>query len=602
MKVTFCHRRIQHVPPQTFEFLIAPDPAVTRRRDIPFAEVHIVDRLRILQICKMAGRDLSRQSSFERMMRLVATSHDENGKSDRDRNKSATELQLWWTKHRKLLQTLSNVQEADVTQISRKLATFRNDTIDFESAQKSLSDDKFISSVNSFLSCLPLDPALKAKNSIARSPHTIGSALFIHYFPNEVLLDDEVADSSGEAEECSVGAAMLVSNFSRFIANCAALVPTISNEKTANFKKSMLSFRFSMRYFIEKLERWKELDSSRLLHSLESPYLESYAIFFTISKAMEVTGIPTAEVGNSNDDLESSILHAAEQQCLKIKQAMIKILGTRAQAKIEELNAQVEAAHREVPAPVLESVTNAEDSSYTGITRIENSHAGVVAGTSVPGSATSLSQEPDASPAGFKEISSILKRIAAAGGFTATRSTLNDAGIEPFHVGDERHQLLHELSLDLTHRLPETPSPGDVNLQFYSQYYLPSPPSNDIVKGGWSHMIQSASYPRSLNPLRISTPQGGTGTRAEVGTGTGVDTFAVEPTSAMESNIMTLKSKIKSTMMFMMDDNIVCSLSLSPVTEERLQKVEVRKRNSRKAHLFNSLNILHSPYQYKNVH
>lgn len=546
---------------------------MTRRRGNPFAEVHTVDRPRVLQICKMAGRDLSRQSSFERMMRLVATSHDENGKSDRDRNKSATELQLWWIKHRKLLQTLSNVREADVTQISRKLATFRNDAIDFESAQKSLSDDKFISSVNSFLSCLPLDPALKAKNSIARSPHTIGSALFIHYFPNEVLLDDEAADSSGEAEECSVGAAMLVSNFSRFIANCAALVPTISNEKTANFKKSMLSFRFSMRYFIEKLERWKELDSSRLLHSLESPYLESYAIFFTISKAMEVTG-------NSNDDLESSIFHAAEQQCLKIKQAMIKILGTRAQAKIEELNAQVEAAHREAPAPVVESVIDAEDSSYTGITRIENSHAGVVAGTSVSGSSASLSQEPDASPAGFKEISIILKRIAAAGGFTAIRSTPNDAGFEPFQVGDERHQLLHELSLDLTHRLPEGPSPGDVNLQFYSQYYLPAPPSNDILKGGWSYMIQSASYPRSLNPLRISTPQGGTGT------GTGADTYAVEPISAMESNIMTLKSKIKSTMLFMMDDNIVCSLSRSPVTEERLQKVRLRERNSRKAYLY----------------
>jgi hypothetical protein len=282
-----------------------------------------------------------------------------------------------------------------------------------------------------------------------------------------------------------------------------------------------------------------------------------------------------------------AILHAAEQQCLKIKQAMIKILGTRAQAKIEELNAQVEAAHREIPLPSNESAVEADDSSYTGITRIENSHAGVVANTSVSVSAssTSVSEEPDATPAGFKEISIILKRIAAAGGFKASHPTPSGAGIasnEPFQVGDERHQLLHELSLDPTHRLPEGPSPGDIDLQFYSQYYLPAPPSNDIVRGGWSHMIQSASFPRSLNPLRINVPQGGTGTGARTGAevGTGADEFsAVEPMSAMESNMTKLKSKIKSTMLFMMDDNIVCSLSRSPVAEEGLQKVGVQRRS-----------------------
>lgn len=521
-------------------------------------------------------------------MRLVATSDGQNEQSARDRNKSATELQLWWMKHRKLLQTVNNIREADVKQISESLATFRSNTNNFNAAQKVLSDSQFISSVNSFLSNLPLDPALKAKNSISRSPHTIGSALFIHYFPDEVLLDDEVADLSREAEECSVGAAMLVSNFSKFIANCAALVPTISNEKTANFKKAMLSFRFSMRYFIEKLERWKELDSSRLLHSLESPYLESYAIFFTISKAMGATGTNEAGKSDSDDDRNTNIaiLHAAEQQCLKIKQAMIKILGMRAQAKIEELNAQVEAAHREIPLPLNDSAVEADDSSYTGITRIENSHAGVLANTpaslSISASSASVSEEPDATSAGFKDISIILKRIAAVGGFKAIHPTPSSAGIatdEPFLVGDDRHQLLHELSLDPTHRLPEGPSPGDIDLHFYSQYYLPAPPSNDIVRGGWSHMIQSASFPRSLNPLRISVPQGGAGAGARAEVGTGADEFTtVEPMSVMESNMTKLKSKIKSTMLFMMDDNIVCSLSRSPVAEEGLHKVGINRR------------------------
>lgn len=39
---------------------------------------------------------------------------------------------------------------------------------------------------------------MQAKNSIARSPRTIGSAIFIYYFPEEVLLDDEeVRNNSG---------------------------------------------------------------------------------------------------------------------------------------------------------------------------------------------------------------------------------------------------------------------------------------------------------------------------------------------------------------------------------------------------------------------
>ena len=535
----------------------------------------------------MAGRDLTRQSSFDRMMSLVAAA--DNHPSISDRNKAATELQLFWIKYKKISQTIGDIRSAktDVMLISGKLTAVKSYMNDFAAVRNILSDSAFVTAVNSFLSSLPLDPSLKAKNSTARSSHTIGSALFIHYFPHEVLLDDEEADLSREAEECSLAAEMLVRNLHKFISNCVALTSAAESNKTAAFKQSMLSYRFSVRYFIEKLEQWKELDASRLLQSLESPYLESYTMFFSLSKivnatnaiaqketasnsvsaaSVAVTGQAVSDSGSSSPDNEAEtnliVYKAAEQQCSKIKQAMFKILGVRAQAKIEELNAQVEAAFSDDPIGQLKA--DIEGAGSTGIRRIENSDTASMA----PATADSeLEATATATPAGFQDISLILKRIGAAGGFGASPPAANGPSPvlppDEFRVGNECHQLLHELCLDPTYRLPEAPSPRGVDLKFYSQYYLPSPPSNNITTGGWTHMIQSPSYPRSPNlvsSMRQQDIDAGVAEEAEEG-------------NSMESNMSKLKDKIKASMLFMMDDNIVCSLSSSPISESGLRQV-----------------------------
>lgn len=544
----------------------------------------------------MAGRDLTRQSSFDRMMSLVAAT--DGYPSISDRNKAATELQLWWIKQRKISQTIGDIRAAktDVLIISEKLAAVKSNMNDFAAARKMLSDSSFFTSVNSFLSSLPLDPSLKSKNSTARSSHTIGSALFIHYFPQEVLLDDEEADQSWEAEECSLAAEMLVRNLHKFISNCIALTSVVECSKTAAFKQSMLSYRFSVRHFIEKLEQWKELDASRLLQSLESPYLESYTMFFSLSKIVNATSAsvsPSASTdatanysensvspalnslvdsgsGSSSPDNEAEtnliVYRAAEQQCSKIKQAMFRILGGRAQAKIEELNAQVEAAFSDDPMSVLKA--DIDGAGPTGIRRLENSDT---AGLALPLAADPGSEEAaEAVPAGFQDISQILKRIGGAGGFGASppagspRNGPNTGlAVDEFRVGNECHQLLHELCLDPTHRLPEAPSPRGVDLKFYSHYYLPSPPSSNIATGGWIHMIQSASYPRSPNVAGVIAQQDRDGGGSET----------EEKANSVESNISKLKEKIKASMLFMMDDNIVSSLSSSPISESGLRQV-----------------------------
>ena len=72
-------------------------------------------------------------------------------------------------------------------------------------------------------------------------------------------------------------------------------------------------------------------------------------------------------------------------------------------------------------------------------------------------------------------------------------------------------------------------------------------------------MVQSPSYPRSPLMLLPSAPQ------------------VQGPEEAMDQvkiSMRQLEQKIKSSLLFMMDDNIVCSLSRSNVNEHNMEEVK----------------------------
>jgi hypothetical protein len=199
----------------------------------------------------MAGRELTRQSSFERMMNLVSTG-DINNQQEVENNKSAYIIQQWYTRQSKFIQVKNNIIESisHVRMIKNSLVTLRASSGEFSHMQRNLSTPSFVTSLTAFLSILPLDPSLKAKNSLARNPRTIGSAFFIHYFPDEVLLDDEERDYSKEATESSKAAAMLVRSFDVFVNVCSTLLAsTADTDNSANcmLRQSMISYRFNIR-------------------------------------------------------------------------------------------------------------------------------------------------------------------------------------------------------------------------------------------------------------------------------------------------------------------------------------------------------------------
>jgi hypothetical protein len=105
-------------------------------------------------------------------------------------------------------------------------------------------------------------------------------------------------------------------------------------------------------------------------------------------------------------------------------------------------------------------------------------------------------------PQEFLDIDVVLRRITGAGGLPPLSTPPTEGGnkngtdLGGFIFGDERHKLLHELSLDPSYRLPDVPM-RNTDLSFYSKYFLPLPPNNSIKAGGWFDMIQADSYPRS---------------------------------------------------------------------------------------------------------
>jgi len=576
------------------------------------------------------------------MMNLVSTG-DINNQQEVENNKSAYIIQQWYTRQSKFIQVKNNIIESisHVRMIKNSLVTLRASSGDFSHMQRNLSTPSFVTSLTAFLSILPLDPSLKAKNSLARNPRTIGSAFFIYYFPDEVLLDDEERDYSKEATESSKAAAMLVRSFDVFVNACSTLLAsTADTDNSANcmLRQTMISYRFNIRYFIEKLDQWKELDASRLLDSLEQPYIECYTIFLTLSQALEMKKSSKIENEGSEEDGDESMCRAAELQCDKIRQAMVKLLGSRATSRLEELNAQIKAS-------LSASTTDIKENSDIG-TRSSSESFSIRGGGDSEGhrennpisdvhedvvcTSTSEVSPPPPLPQEFLDIDLILKRISGAGGLPPLSSSSTDGDpksgtdLGGFIFGDERHKLLHELSMDQTYRLPDVPTQRTTDLSFYSKYFLPLPPNNSIKSGGWFDMIQADSYPRSrtqgqqsssssasvgrsrstssastardgraLSPLpphlqsNIGRSRGGSsapmyipdpplnpqsrsGAMASgLGDLGGDDGRGAEVDSRdmMQKQLEEISLKIKGAMMFMVDDNIVCSLSASPFAE-----------------------------------
>lgn len=118
------------------------------------------------------SRELTRQSSFERMermMSLTTAATDNNyhinahNTSSVDKNKAAYDIQQWYLNQKKFRIAKKCIQKVstDISVISKSLNTIKINNKVFSIVQRLLSDASFVTSLTSFLSSLPLDPTLQ---------------------------------------------------------------------------------------------------------------------------------------------------------------------------------------------------------------------------------------------------------------------------------------------------------------------------------------------------------------------------------------------------------------------------------------------------------
>lgn len=337
------------------------------------------------------GRELKRMSSFELLIVNSSAALLENDISilSDDELEKLIIIQSWWTKRIKLLKAKRNLLKAKdqaetlIQTIKKFKSRYENniiqgeeeendDSLTFEEGQRLISSPSLIKALSFFLSCLPKDPSVNLKEvPFAR---VIISSVMIWRFPNDLLTssnpiennrmktktrakmrssesesdvsesdnDDEKKnennindeyekDDSVEAMACFATANFLIRGLIRLL-NYA-----VTGGNMRSFHQILLTFRYESRIFISALEKWKALDSTRMLQGLELVYMQSYAMVLAAREK-------AAETGNNERDL--CLVKAAENQLDKVHRSLLQVVGDVVHGNhiAEELRAQVEAA------------------------------------------------------------------------------------------------------------------------------------------------------------------------------------------------------------------------------------------------------------------
>ena len=325
-----------------------------------------------------------------------------------------------------------------------------------------------------------------------------------------------------------------------------------------------LSFRHALRWFLESLETWKDLDRARLVRSLDAPYAECYALCVSLRETENNLSLSIASLDhdNHNDhgtnnqpqddgngvgggDLLSvrAMLSQAEQRCERMREAMRQLVrqsnhGSTAtssskrvqpstttttatahsqppplhpqsqssfqsqssslqhqvssellqlQSRWEEIHAQIHAAH--AAANASSSATAQSSNPPLDIARASADAVSLIPRSSLLPAVSPLSLHPHLlallhgpSPVAVTvpanhllTVRRTLDRLTALGALPPAPDGWSESLLDPsvdvvslseplFAVGDLRHQLLHALLVDPSHRLP--PARRSQNLLF----------------------------------------------------------------------------------------------------------------------------------------
>lgn len=220
-------------------------------------------------------------------------------------------LQQWWRRRIHYNHAVSIFRTRVGQNLCKKmvdlLGTISDDS--FVAAQSTLTSGFYTDTTNVLINSLPLSPPLHAYKTSMQLCRLCSTAVLIHSFPAETLVDiDDSRDASPLANKCFNAAGMLLHSL-------AALFEFQDTASVAVFTFRYQHYMFSLRYFAHSLHGWKMQCNKRVAQSLELPYVQCYAIYLVMLK--------DAETRNCSQELKQ-----ADAQCDKIRKALSNLLGT----------------------------------------------------------------------------------------------------------------------------------------------------------------------------------------------------------------------------------------------------------------------------------
>eukprot|EP01041_Mallomonas_annulata_P002376 gene2376-4612_t len=282
-------------------------------------------------------KTLVRISSIEVVIENIHNLGDYNDNSEKVEN-SRYILQLWWKKmnslvkvRRKILSILESVRCCRGT-----LQLLNISSPNFDELQVDLKKELFLSSLSAVLEALPRDPTLGRRNIQARSVRTTCLSYLIYLFPSKILLlEDGAEDKCPEAIECHRAAQLLCLNFLKFLEILLLPKENISMYKFGNYFRS---YRFSMRYFIEKLESWKKIDKIRMIKSLDLSYMDTYKIMYATQNTIQNQS--ENFISNENINELQHLLQMTQYRLSEISTVLQQLIVTDIDSHISNLQSQ----------------------------------------------------------------------------------------------------------------------------------------------------------------------------------------------------------------------------------------------------------------------
>ena len=278
--------------------------------------------------------ELVRTTSIDALYHSLSNSHSRD--ADRKWN-AASLLQNWWRKLLKLrllFQSLSNKMSA-VEFLLQNLTELHQ--LSFDDVQKILTGQEMTQAISSILSCLPTDSSLKRKTAFVKTARFLNSSIMIYCFSKQILTITKESAGGQEIEEDTSEEAVLCRNAASmlFHAFIHLILAVFSSASIRNFRQALVSYRFSVRYYVVALEAWERIDSERLGVSLQAPFIEMYSLLIALDTAYE-------DGQMSKEDYDTAKLNATAQFD-RIKETLIRVLGKRGEEIVSELKAYCEA-------------------------------------------------------------------------------------------------------------------------------------------------------------------------------------------------------------------------------------------------------------------